>query len=228
MNTKLLDYIERDPESRPLATVIWLHGLGADGYDFEPIVPELNLPSDLPVRFVFPHAPERPVTINAGMVMRAWYDIIDISGPGKIDRNDFFESVELLEALIQHECDTGVPSDHIMLAGFSQGGAIALYTGLRYKKALAGIMALSTHLSLTDALSEEASPANREIPIMMAHGTMDPTIPLGNAIRTRQTLKQMGYKIRWHEYPIGHQVCAEEIQDIRAWLLNVVKNERQS
>ena len=227
MTTTLLDYIEINPDKKPLATVIWLHGLGADGHDFEPIVPALHLPDTFPIRYVFPHAPERPVTINAGMVMRAWYDIIDISGAGKINHDDFFESMDNLEALIQHEMDDGMPSDRILLAGFSQGGGIVLYAGLRYIKPLAGILALSTQLSAIDTLSEEMSPANREIPMMMAHGTMDPVIPIGNAIRTREALKRLGYHTRWHEYPMMHEVCAEEIRDIRSWLLNVFEKHRQ-
>lgn len=223
MNSALLDCIEVNPSGKPAATIIWLHGLGADGHDFEAIVPELRLPDSLPVRFVFPHAPERAVTVNAGMIMRAWFDLIDLNlDANSADKEQFSESVEMLEALIENELRSGLASDRIVLAGFSQGGAIALHTGLHFPKRLAGILAMSMHLPTIRDRSAALSPANREVPIMMAHGQMDPLIPLARAIETRQELTRLGYAVSWHEYPIQHSVCAEEVADIRAWLLGVL------
>lgn len=223
LNSALLDCIEVNPSGKPAATIIWLHGLGADGHDFEAIVPELRLPDSLPVRFVFPHAPERAVTVNAGMIMRAWFDLIDLNlDANSADKEQFSESVEMLEALIENELRSGSASDRIVLAGFSQGGAIALHTGLHFPKRLAGILAMSMHLPTIRDRSAALSPANREVPIMMAHGQMDPLIPLARAIETRQELIRLGYAVSWHEYPIQHSVCAEEVADIRAWLLGVL------
>jgi phospholipase/carboxylesterase len=222
---ELLDSVEINPNSEPYASIIWLHGLGADGHDFEPIIPELRLPEALPIRFIFPHAPMRSVTINAGMVMRAWYDVVSPPGAGGIERADFFESVDHLDALIQKEMASGMPSERILLAGFSQGGAISLHTGLTYGKRLAGILALSTYLPTVDNMAEEISPFNKDIPIMMAHGTRDPMIPMAHAVRTRQALRRLGIQISWHEYPIMHGVCAEEIQDISAWVLKSLQHE---
>ena len=223
MNSALLDCIEVNPSGKPAATIIWLHGLGADGHDFEAIVPELRLPGSLPVRFVFPHAPERAVTVNAGMIMRAWFDLIYLNlDANSADKEQFSESVEMLEALIENELRSGLASDRIVLAGFSQGGAIALHTGLHFPKRLAGILAMSMHLPTIRDRSAALSPANREVPIMMAHGQMDPLIPLARAIETRQELTRLGYAVSWHEYPIQHSVCAEEVADIRAWLLGVL------
>jgi phospholipase/carboxylesterase len=223
LNSALLDCIEVNPSGKPAATIIWLHGLGADGHDFEAIVPELRLPDSLPVRFVFPHAPERAVTVNAGIIMRAWFDLIDLNlDANSADKEQFSESVEMLEALIENELRSGSASDRIVLAGFSQGGAIALHTGLHFPKRLAGILAMSMHLPTIRDRSAALSPANREVPIMMAHGQMDPLIPLARAIETRQELTRLGYAVSWHEYPIQHSVCAEEVADIRAWLLGVL------
>jgi len=223
LNSALLDCIEVNPSGKPAATIIWLHGLGADGHDFEAIVPELRLPGSLPVRFVFPHAPERAVTVNAGMIMRAWFDLIYLNlDANSADKEQFSESVEMLEALIENELRSGLASDRIVLAGFSQGGAIALHTGLHFPKRLAGILAMSMHLPTIRDRSAALSPANREVPIMMAHGQMDPLIPLARAIETRQELTRLGYAVSWHEYPIQHSVCAEEVADIRAWLLGVL------
>jgi phospholipase/carboxylesterase len=223
LNSALLDCIEVNPSGKPAATIIWLHGLGADGHDFEAIVPELRLPDSLPVRFVFPHAPERAVTVNAGMIMRAWFDLIDLNlDANSADKEQFSESVEMLEALIENELRSGLASDRIVLAGFSQGGAIALHTGLHFPKRLAGILAMSMHLPTIRDRSAALSPANQEVPIMMAHGQMDPLIPLARAIETRQELIRLGYAVSWHEYPIQHSVCAEEVADIRAWLLGVL------
>lgn len=222
MSDALFDGVEINPETGPAATIIWLHGLGADGNDFVPLVPELNIPESLPLRFLFPHAPIRSVTINAGMVMRAWYDILALDGPDNIERNHLLESADALETIIQDEMERGMPSEKILLAGFSQGGAVVLHTGLRYGKKLAGILALSCYLPTADTLAREMSAVNRDIPLMMAHGTMDPLIPVAKSIRTKQELTRLGYQVQWHEYNMQHAVCPEEIQDIRSWLLQTL------
>ena len=222
MRDEFFDGIEINPEADPVATSIWLHGLGADGNDFVPLVPELGIPESFPLRFVFPHAPMRSVTINAGMVMRAWYDILALEGPNNIELNHLFDSADALEALIHNEMDRGMPSERILLAGFSQGGAVALHTGLRYDRKLAGILALSCYLPTADTLAEELSDVNRAIPLMMAHGIMDPLIPVARSIRTRQELTRLGYQVKWHEYNMQHAVCPEEIQEIRSWLLQTL------
>jgi phospholipase/carboxylesterase len=197
----------------PGTAVIWLHGLGADGHDFEPIVPELGLTK--PVRFVFPHAPVRPVTINQGMRMRAWYDIFQFGG-GPEDEAGVRASQKLLEELIAAEKKRGMK--RIVLAGFSQGGAIVLQTALRHPERLAGVLALSTYLPLNATLEAERSPANQELPIFMAHGQYDDIIPLARAEQSRQILERLGYKVEWHTYPMPHSVCPEEIADISAFL----------
>jgi phospholipase/carboxylesterase len=221
-DTDLLDCLEINPNDDARASIIWLHGLGADGYDFEPLVEELRMPKSLPLRFVFPHAPERPVTINAGMVMRAWYDIYPPSFSKEVDLEGIIESAELLRALIARELHLGFPSEKILLAGFSQGGAVALHTGLTYERRLAGIMGLSTYLPSLETVEKERSKANKEVPVMMAHGTMDTMIPMSKGLRTRQALTRLGYPVRWHDYPMQHEVCMEEINDIRTWLLEVL------
>jgi phospholipase/carboxylesterase len=194
--------------------VIWLHGLGADGHDFEPIVPELRLPK--PVRFVFPHAPVRPVTINQGMRMRAWYDIFQFGG-GAEDETGIRASQKLVGELIKAE-----KGRKIVLAGFSQGGAIVLQTALRHPERLAGVLALSTYLPLASSLAAERSPANQELPIFMAHGQFDDLIPIDRAERSREFLTQLGYNVEWHVYPMPHSVCAPEIADISRFLARVV------
>ena len=222
LNSDMLDCIEINPSDPPAVTIIWLHGLGADGHDFEAIVPELHLPESLPVRYVFPHAPVRSVTINAGLRMRAWFDILNLEfRADSVDRDQFLESEELLKALIHAELKSGMPSERILLAGFSQGGAIVLHTGLRYPKQLAGILALSMHLPTIHTLAPELSPANRNVPILMAHGQMDPVIPIDKAIETRQELTRLGYEINWQAYPMQHSVCADEIGAIRSWLIEI-------
>ena len=222
MTTDLLECIEIETAPAPRASIIWLHGLGADGHDFVPIVPELELPKTLAVRFVFPHAPMRAVTINGGAVMRAWYDVVAAGGDRREVEAGVRESACRVEALIDRERSRGVADSSIVLAGFSQGGAMALHTGLRHAERLAGIMALSCFLPLADAVATEASAANRETPIFMAHGTHDPLIPLARGRHARDVLTGFGYRIAWHEYRMPHSVCAEEVTDISAWLVEVL------
>jgi phospholipase/carboxylesterase len=210
----LMEAIEIETGPNPAATVIWLHGLGADGHDFEPIVPELRLAK--PVRFVFPHAPIRPVTINQGMRMRAWYDIFQF-GAGPEDDAGVRASQKLVEGLIQKE-----QGKKIVLAGFSQGGAIVLQTALRYPERLAGVMALSTYLPLAGTVEEEISAANKDVPIFMAHGKFDDIIPIDKAKRSREILEKLGYPVTWKEYPMPHSVCAEEIGDISKFLVSLL------
>jgi phospholipase/carboxylesterase len=217
-----LDAIEVETGPSPRASVIWMHGLGADGSDFVPVVPELALPPELPLRFVFPHAPLQPVTINGGDVMRAWYDVVDRSGErGEVEQG-VRESQRRIEALIARETARGVAPGRIALAGFSQGGAMALQTGLRHPERLAGIAALSCFLPLPDRVAAEASPANRDIPILMTHGTLDPLIPIARGRRSRDRLVGLGYRVDWREYSMPHSVCLEEIADVAAWLKKVL------
>jgi phospholipase/carboxylesterase len=217
LNT-LLPAIELNTNRDPIASVIWLHGLGADGNDFVPLVKELGLPEDKPIRFIFPHAPMRPVTINNGYVMRAWYDL-GMAPSGLTSKEEHIrESQKAVEALIEQEVRRGVPTEKIILAGFSQGGVIALQTGLRYPKKLGGILALSTYLALPNLLAAERSEANKAIPIYMAHGQDDQTIPLAMATFSRDELQRAGYEVEWNQYPMQHSVCMEEIESIGAWL----------
>jgi phospholipase/carboxylesterase len=209
-----MDAIEIETGPNPAATVIWLHGLGADGHDFEPIVPELRLTK--PVRFVFPHAPIRPVTINQGMRMRAWYDIFQF-GAGPEDDAGVRASQKLVEGLIEKE-----QGKKIVLAGFSQGGAIVLQTALRHPERLAGVMALSTYLPLSATLETERHKANHDVPIFMAHGKFDDIIPIDKAKRSREILEKLGYPVTWQEYPMPHSVCAEEIADISRFLTTIL------
>jgi phospholipase/carboxylesterase len=210
------DAVTLEPGAKAAAAVIWLHGLGADGHDFVPIVQELGLPADLPVRFVFPHAPVRPVSINNGMRMRAWYDISP--DMRRQDEAGIRESARRVEGTLQRELDAGIASDRIVLAGFSQGGAITLHVGLRSPRRLAGLLALSTYLPLAELLPAEALPERRDTPILMCHGQQDPMLPLRLGAWSRDVLKRAGYDITWREYPMPHAVCAEEIADIGAWL----------
>ncbi len=200
------------------ASVIWLHGLGADGHDFEAIVPELSLPESSGVRFIFPHAPERPVTVNRGYVMRSWYDIQSQDIDAMQDAAGIQASAEQIAALIDVEHRRGIAYEKIMLAGFSQGGVIALQAGLRFPHRLAGIMALSTYLALPATLAAEASPANRDVPVFMAHGIDDSVVPFSLGDRSRQQLVAQGYPVSWHQYPMDHSVHPDEIDDIAAWL----------
>ncbi len=224
--TKLLETIEIETGNNPTASVIWLHGLGADGNDFVPVVNELDLTGAPPVRFVFPHAPMRAVTINNGHVMRAWYDVSFGDLEGKSRRPDgvgIHESQEQINALIEREAKRGITTEKIVLAGFSQGGAIALQTGLRYPQKLAGIMALSTYLPLPDALPIEAAAANKPTPLFMAHGVYDPVVPLVMGAGSMTLLTGLGYTVERKQYPMQHSVCAEEIEDIGEWLRKVLK-----
>ena len=217
---ELLDAIEIETGKNPTVSVIWLHGLGADGNDFAPIVPELRLPK-AGIRFVFPHAPVRPVTINAGMRMRAWYDIAD-GANRREDERGVRASQVLIEALIAREKERGTKAGRLVLAGFSQGGAIALHAGLRDPERIAGIMALSAYVPVGEKLSAERSTANRDVPIFMGHGSDDPIIPLVRAEQSRNLLKSLGYPVEWHEYGMPHSVCPEELTDIGAWLRKVL------
>src|SRR6266705_2647845 len=214
---ELLAAIEIETGKNPTASVIWLHGLGADGNDFAPIVPELRLP-ETAIRFVFPHAPVRPVTINRGMRMRAWYDITD-GADRREDERGVRASQVLIEALIGREKERGTAAGRLVLAGFSQGGAIALHTGLRHPGRIAGVMALSTYVPVGEKLAAEASPANRDVPIFMGHGSDDPIIPLVRAEQSRGLLHSLGSPVEWREYGMPHSVCPEELADIVAWMV---------
>ncbi|MBM3346040.1 MAG: alpha/beta fold hydrolase [Betaproteobacteria bacterium] len=218
--TTQLDCIEMETGPHPSASVIWLHGLGADGNDFAPLVTELQLPQRA-IRFVFPNAPRMPVTINGGMVMPAWYDISDTAIRHE-DEDGVRASQAAIEALIRREIGRGSPAGNIVLAGFSQGGAIALQTALRHPDRLAGVMALSTYVPLADTLADEASSANRDVPIFMAHGSMDPVITLARAEQSRRLLQGLGYRVQWRSYAMAHAVCAEEIADVGGWLGKVL------
>jgi phospholipase/carboxylesterase len=225
MSQKPLETIEIETGNNPSASVIWMHGLGADGNDFVPIVHELDLAAAPAIRFVFPHAPMQPVSINNGYVMRAWYDVKwgDLEGKSKQpDEKGVRSSQAEINKLVEREIARGTSTDKLVLAGFSQGGAMALQTGLRYPQKLAGIMALSTYLPLDETLANEATAENRKTPVFMAHGIQDGVIPYAMAAKSREILVQHGYDLEWHEYPMAHSVCLEEIRDIGAWLKRVI------
>jgi len=207
-----------DPATPADAAVIWLHGLGADGYDFVPIVEELRLPPTMAVRFVFPHARPRPVTINNGFVMRAWYDITGLGANRTEDEAGIRASADVLRGYVEQEKARGIASGRIVIAGFSQGGAIALQAALRYPQRLAGVMALSTYLPLQQTLAAEASPANRDVPILMCHGLRDNMLPAKLGESSRDMLQSLGYTVEWRAYPMEHSVCMEEVLDISKWL----------
>ena len=219
MNAEPLEAIEIETAPNPGASVIWLHGLGADGNDFAPLADEIELP--VAVRYIFPHAPTMPVSINGGYVMRAWYDISD-AALRREDETGVRASQKSVEVLLAREKSRGIAANRIVLAGFSQGGAIALHAGLRQSERLAGIMALSTYVPLADTLAAEANPASREVPVFMAHGTADPMIPFARARASRDLLLQQDYALEWHEYPMQHAVCPQEIADIGVWLRRVL------
>jgi len=214
--TAILPHITLESGKQPQHSIIWLHGLGADGQDFVPVADELELPAA--VRYLFPHAPRRPVTINGGFVMRAWYDIAHPSIDAQQDEAGIRSSQAAVEALIDQEVARGVAPGNIFLAGFSQGGAIALHTALRREIPLAGVLALSTYLPLTGSAAGEASTASRQTPVFMAHGLYDPIVPHALGAASRDTLQELGYAVEWHEYPMQHSVCGEELRDIEAWL----------
>ena len=220
--TSLLPYVEIESAPQPTAAVIWLHGLGADGHDFASLVPELDLSGCPPIRFIFPHAPSMPVTVNGGYVMPAWYDIL---GPNLISQQDaagIQASERAIVALIAHEVARGIPAEHIVLAGFSQGCAMALHTGLRLPHRLAGIMALSGYLPLVDRLAAERHPANAQAPVFMAHGTQDPVVVLARGEASRDALATLGQPVQWHSYPMPHSLHPREIADISAFLAQVL------
>jgi phospholipase/carboxylesterase len=216
--TEASDEVTLNPAQPPLGSVVLLHGLGADGWDFVPIVAELALPDSLPVRFVFPHAPVRPVTVNNGYEMRAWYDIKAFTPEGRADAPGLAESVRRIETCLQAEIARGVPPARIVLAGFSQGGAVALHAGLRFGQRLCGLLALSTYLPAPATLAEEKSLTNQGLPILMCHGRLDPLVPLSLGLAARDALQTQGYAVEWHEYPMQHEVCAAELLAISRWL----------
>ena len=223
-----VETVEIETGVSPTGSIIWLHGLGADGHDFEAIVPELRLPECLALRFVFPHAPVQPVTINDGMSMRAWYDILSLDRDGPVDEAGIRGSGEILNTLIAREQERGIDAHNIVVAGFSQGGAIALHAALRYPDRLAGLMALSTYLPLTSSFDVEvvgnAAAVNQDLPIFMAHGSFDPMLPMHLGRSSADLLLAEGFSVEWHDYPMAHAVCGEEIEDIREWLLSVFRN----
>ena len=224
MTSNLLDTIELESAPNPTVVVIWMHGLGADGNDFVPIVKELKLHGCPAIRFVFPHAPTMPVTINGGYVMRAWYDILGTDIAKREDETGLRLSQKNIEHLIAREKARGIPSNRIFLAGFSQGCAMALQVGLRYPETLAGLLCLSGYVPLRDVVSDERHSANQHTPIFLAHGRADPVIPLQRAEQSRDLLLELGYKIEWHEYMMQHSVCEEEIDHISTWLQTVLKS----
>jgi phospholipase/carboxylesterase len=217
-----LETVEVEPRAPADASVLWMHGLGADGHDFEPLVPELGLPAAPSVRFVFPHAPIRPVTINGGQRMRAWYDISGFDRGARQDEAGIRASGDALGALVRRERERGIPAARIVVAGFSQGGAMALFLALRWPERLAGVIALSTYLPLGETLTTEAHPANAAVPILIAHGSFDPIVPPALGEASRETLRSLGYDVDWHSYPMPHAVCAQEIADVRDWLLRAL------
>ncbi len=212
------DAVVLAPATPPSASVIWLHGLGADGHDFVPIVPELKLPPSPGVRFVFPHAPMRPVTLHLGMRMRAWYDIKTLTAEGRADEAGLRESLARVAALIAAERALGIEPKRIVIAGFSQGAATALHAALRYPEPLAGVLALSCYLPLQATLAAELTDANKATPILMCHGQQDPVLPLALGLAACNWLRAAGYRVEWKEYPMQHQVCLPEINEIAAWL----------
>lgn len=217
----LLRCVEIEPSAQATASVIWLHGLGASGHDFEPIVPELQLPAGLAVRFIFPHAPQIPVTVNGGMVMPAWYDILAMDIDRKVDEAGVLASADAVDALIEREIARGIPSERIIIAGFSQGGAVAYQAALRHPQPLAGLLTLSTYM----AMPVPPSQANAALPVMICHGSMDPMVPEQLGQRAAATLTELGYSPQYKSYPMEHMVCLEQIRDIGQWLTERLKPE---
>jgi phospholipase/carboxylesterase len=212
------DAVTLEPSSPATASVVLLHGLGADGWDFAPIIDELVLPPASAVRFVFPHAPLRPVTVNAGYVMRAWYDIREFTPEGRADAAGLAESSARASRYLDREIERGVPPGRIVLAGFSQGGAVALTAGPRYPQRLAGLLALSTYLPFPERLAAERTEANAALPVLLCHGRQDPVVPLSMGFEARDVLVANGYDVEWHDYPMQHEVCAAELAHVAAWL----------
>lgn len=220
----LLECVEKETGTRPKFAVIWMHGLGADGNDFVPMVPEIVAPDWPSARFVFPHAPRRPVTINGGMSMRAWYDITGMEIAQRQDETGIRSSIKQVEALIAREQERGIPASHIILAGFSQGAAMSISAGLRHAERLAGIIGLSGYLPLERQLETERSAANADVPIFIGHGSLDPVVPQTLGMLCRDFLRSHGYTVDWHSYTMAHQVCIEEITDLRGWIGERVNN----
>jgi phospholipase/carboxylesterase len=218
----VLEAVEIETGRNPTGTVLWLHGLGADGHDFAPIVPQLVTPDERPLRFIFPHASVRPVTVNGGAAMRAWYDILGFNRGIPQDEVGIRASDEEVGALIRRENQRGIATSRIVLGGFSQGGAISLFSGPRYPEKLAGIMGLSCYMLLEDALPTERTRANYQTPVFLAHGTQDPVVDVRRGTEAKQLLEAGGYPVEWHAYPMPHSVCPQEIVDIAAWLRKVL------
>ncbi len=224
---QLPETVEVETGANPGGTVIWLHGLGADGHDFEALVPELRLPASLPLRFVFPHAPVRPITINGGMEMRAWYDIVSLDKEGRADEAGIRASSALVDGLVERERQRGIENSKIVIAGFSQGGAIALHNVLRSPLKLCGLMALSSYLPLRDTIDTDVADnphtSDLSVPVFIGHGTSDPMVAYEGGRDSADVLKSLGYQVEWHEYPMGHSVCAQEIADISDWLQGIYR-----
>ena len=218
MNDTELTTVTIEPPGQATAAIIWMHGLGANAHDFEPIVPHLRIPPELGLRFVFPNAPQRPVTINGGYVMPAWYDILSLGLNRSEDASGIQQSEQAIQTLIRREQQRGIASDRILLAGFSQGGAMALHTGLRYPDPLGGILALSCYIPLADTLAAERQAANQALPIFMAHGRFDDVVAFQLGQAGAEQLRQLGYQPEWHDYPMRHEVNMDEVNDIGAWL----------
>lgn len=218
----MLDAVEIETGRQPTGAVIWLHGLGADGHDFAPIVPQLVSPNERALRFVFPHAPVRPVTLNGGMPMRAWYDILSLDRRAPQDEAGIRASGAIVDELIRRENQRGIPTERIVLGGFSQGGAISLFAGPRYPEKLAGIMGLSCYMLLEDLLPAERTRVNFQTPVLLAHGTQDPVVDIRRGTEAKQLLEAGGYPVEWHTYPMPHSVCPQEADDIAAWLRKVL------
>lgn len=222
MATNTLTTVEIEPTTPAYTSVIWMHGLGADAHDFEPIVPELQLPESLAVRFIFPNAPIRPITVNGGMRMRGWYDVLSMDLPRQEDPDGVYASEQGIYEVLEREKQRGIPAKRIVLAGFSQGGAMALHTALRYPDQLAGILALSCYIPLASKLNSDRRPANQHTPIFMAHGDYDAVIPMRYGQQSAEMLEKLGYRVEWRDYGMGHEVCWEEIRDISNWLQRVL------
>ena len=212
------DAVEISTGPNPSAAVIWLHGLGADGHDFEPVVPQLMWPGAPDIRFIFPHAPVRPVTLNNGMAMRAWYDIVSLTGNRDQDQKGIADSVNDTAALVRRERERGIDSDQVVVAGFSQGGAIALQLAVRYPEKLAGLIALSTYMLLDHRLENDRHEANKDLPLFVGHGRSDPMVPFMLGEQLAERMRNLGHPVEWHSYPMLHAVCPEEIADLSGWL----------